>query len=783
MANNTKTVGELTFIASTDVKVFPCSYRGHVTISTTGNNNDRVDNRKIFDPEARGLTEKNYSHIYGAVSESKESYVISWKDNILKCAINGYYFEISNIESSLFDNDKKLIIKLEEISLGDIENHEYKTTILAPLHDNFHDYLDGKLDPDNDNYYFVGIAIAPSDYPSTNYDNSLTPFIAGEINWSKKRITDFLDTGSAVNSVRMLGNGVEANACTASNDYAFAIGEKTIASGKHALAVGYNTKATAENSVAFGDSSESNHVNAIAAGEGTKTSTDNQVVIGQYNKDNEDALLIIGNGSSESKANKLTVSKDGDIWAKGKVEIEGGLIKATTKTTNLLQLGKSGNNNSGAIDVYGTGNSKVFELTNDGTTYIENTLTTNNYAKIDNKTIGTTDVKPGLTVKGKIVAEKGKNNTLTLGSKDTNDFGAIDVYGRQDKAVFTVSNEGAVYTASSLTVDGTTSLNDNLTVADNKLTSLGGALDVYGETAIVNTLTVSENYKTTLGGDLETTGDTSLSGSLTVTGATTLNDSLTVANGKTTSLGGDLEVTGKTTLTDAVEIKNSLTVTEGKNTVLGGSLEVTDNTTLNGNLTVADDMDTLLGNDLQVKGNTSLDKDLAVTGNTEISGELTVAEDTTINGELTIADGKDTYLGNDLEVKGSTNIIGNLWAGNTELGNLNKVGKIIGSDNWSTTGSMEASSYNATSDARLKTNIKPFTPSNSILDLPVVEYDFITSGKHAIGCLAQDLQKICPEIVHEDSTGWLTIEESKIVYLLIDEVKKLKEEIKSLKGE
>ena len=98
-----------------------------------------------------------------------------------------------------------------------------------------------------------------------------------------------------------------------------------------------------------------------------------------------------------------------------------------------------------------------------------------------------------------------------------------------------------------------------------------------------------------------------------------------------------------------------------------------------------------------------------------------------------------------------------------------------------TSGGVEASYFNATSDARLKENIRAFEPSASILDLPIVEYDFKNSGKHAIGCLAQDLQKICPEIVHEDQAGWLSIEESKIAYLLLAEVRKLKAEIEELK--
>lgn len=96
-------------------------------------------------------------------------------------------------------------------------------------------------------------------------------------------------------------------------------------------------------------------------------------------------------------------------------------------------------------------------------------------------------------------------------------------------------------------------------------------------------------------------------------------------------------------------------------------------------------------------------------------------------------------------------------------------------------GRLSATSFNTLSDRRLKDNIKEFVPKKSILELPIVEFDFKESGLHQIGCLAQDLQEICPELVNENSLGYLGINESKIVYLLLDELKKLKAEIEALK--
>ena len=99
-------------------------------------------------------------------------------------------------------------------------------------------------------------------------------------------------------------------------------------------------------------------------------------------------------------------------------------------------------------------------------------------------------------------------------------------------------------------------------------------------------------------------------------------------------------------------------------------------------------------------------------------------------------------------------------------------------------GYIQASYFNATSDKRLKENIIPFTPEKSILDLPVYTFNFKSdkNKKKHIGCLAQDLQEICPDLVNEDSQGYLSIEESKITYLLLEEVKELKKQVEELKG-
>lgn len=93
---------------------------------------------------------------------------------------------------------------------------------------------------------------------------------------------------------------------------------------------------------------------------------------------------------------------------------------------------------------------------------------------------------------------------------------------------------------------------------------------------------------------------------------------------------------------------------------------------------------------------------------------------------------------------------------------------------------IEAQSFNAISDRHLKTNFTSLQTERSILDLPLYKFDYINGPKNQIGCTAQDLQQICPEIVQYNEKGYLTIQENKIVYLLIDEIKKLRDKINYL---
>ena len=192
-SNSLKNYGKcLTFFKSKNVKVFPCAYRG------------QYGEGKVFDPEARGFTEYNYSHLYSR--NEKSSYIIAWEKDAnnsytLKCLLGGYYFEFYHLLKSDFSasaankKTKKIVLRLDEVDLTDArtssEDGTRKTKVIGSLvgeHGVGEDeeinslYLDcqrsGTVNGGNTTaYIFTGVAIVPSDDVSTmSFDATLEPF-------------------------------------------------------------------------------------------------------------------------------------------------------------------------------------------------------------------------------------------------------------------------------------------------------------------------------------------------------------------------------------------------------------------------------------------------------------------------------------------------------------------------------------------------------------------------------------------------------------------------------
>ena len=100
------------------------------------------------------------------------------------------------------------------------------------------------------------------------------------------------------------------------------------------------------------------------------------------------------------------------------------------------------------------------------------------------------------------------------------------------------------------------------------------------------------------------------------------------------------------------------------------------------------------------------------------------------------------------------------------------------------------------SDKRLKDNIRTIEePIYKLRQLKGVEYewndkqDTYPSGSLDSGIIAQDVQKVLPQLVKERNDGWLGVRHDRLVGLLVeaikdqqDQIDEMKDQIKELKN-
>ena len=96
--------------------------------------------------------------------------------------------------------------------------------------------------------------------------------------------------------------------------------------------------------------------------------------------------------------------------------------------------------------------------------------------------------------------------------------------------------------------------------------------------------------------------------------------------------------------------------------------------------------------------------------------------------------------------------------------------------------------YGSPSDKRLKENIKPIDSAlDKVMKLKGVTFDWIQKEdqilniKEDIGFIAQDVQKVIPELVRENEDGMLSMRHQGIAPILLEAIKELKAEIEELK--
>jgi hypothetical protein len=137
---------------------------------------------------------------------------------------------------------------------------------------------------------------------------------------------------------------------------------------------------------------------------------------------------------------------------------------------------------------------------------------------------------------------------------------------------------------------------------------------------------------------------------------------------------------------------------------------------------------------------------------------------------------------------GALNVVGT----SNFSGDLNLTGNLYASDKLGGAQYCDASGNNCVnqsviaglSDARLKTAIAPAAGLDAILRLQGVSYSWKDSGRRDIGLIAQEVEKVFPELVQAGSTAeaYKTIRYDGLIAPLVEAVKELKAENDELRG-
>lgn len=165
---------------------------------------------------------------------------------------------------------------------------------------------------------------------------------------------------------------------------------------------------------------------------------------------------------------------------------------------------------------------------------------------------------------------------------------------------------------------------------------------------------------------------------------------------------------------------------------------------------------------------------------------LTVSE----NKNLTIGTSTLNYSGTDSQLTVSTSeLLLNCTSFQVQVNSTDIL--VVDSFGATVTGECQATSFNATSDIRAKENISPLMINalDIVNNMSLYSFNFKDTKEKSIGVIAQDLLDIDIQgfsfVANKDATGlngdYMSVKESKLVYLLLKAIQEQQEEIEDLK--
>jgi len=100
------------------------------------------------------------------------------------------------------------------------------------------------------------------------------------------------------------------------------------------------------------------------------------------------------------------------------------------------------------------------------------------------------------------------------------------------------------------------------------------------------------------------------------------------------------------------------------------------------------------------------------------------------------------------------------------------------------TSDVNATNFNSTSDANLKTNVETLTGSlDAVKSLRGVSFDWLENGGSEIGVIAQEVEDVLPDVVNTNEDGIKSVKYGNMVAVLIEAMKEQQAQIDELKSQ